>query len=124
MKVTPHVAAKSKGSAIDGRTTRHAGYAISRAHPQAHRRAVRLEQDRWADGEDHAARPGSGRRPVIFNLAAYNLVCLRKLPPHKREEQAAGHCMPATFEKAVKDGVPFRTLRFFSSLLAPEGWSV
>ena len=29
MNVTPHVAAKAKGSAIDGRTTRHAGYAIS-----------------------------------------------------------------------------------------------
>ena len=29
MYVTPHVAAKAKGSAIDGRTTRHAGYAVS-----------------------------------------------------------------------------------------------
>ena len=29
MCVTPHVAAKKKGSAIDGRTTRHPGYAIS-----------------------------------------------------------------------------------------------
>ncbi|WP_371323871.1 IS5 family transposase [Dechloromonas sp. ZY10] len=29
MKVTPHVAAKQSGSAIDGRTTRHAGYAVS-----------------------------------------------------------------------------------------------
>ena len=28
-KVTPHVAAKKVGSAIDGRTTRHAGYAVS-----------------------------------------------------------------------------------------------
>ncbi|MHB0887244.1 IS5 family transposase [Acidithiobacillus sp.] len=28
-KVTPHVARKRKGSAIDGRTTRHAGYAMS-----------------------------------------------------------------------------------------------
>jgi transposase len=27
--VTPHVAAKAKGSALDGRTTRHPGYAIS-----------------------------------------------------------------------------------------------
>jgi hypothetical protein len=27
--VTPHVAAKVKGSAIDGRTTRHAGYKVS-----------------------------------------------------------------------------------------------
>ena len=29
MHVTPHVAAKAKGSAIDARTTRHAGYAVS-----------------------------------------------------------------------------------------------
>ena len=29
MNVTPHVAAKAKGSAIDGRTTRHAGYGLS-----------------------------------------------------------------------------------------------
>ena len=29
MCVTPHVAAKSKHSAIDARTTRHAGYATS-----------------------------------------------------------------------------------------------
>jgi hypothetical protein len=29
MCVTPHVAAKAKSSVIDGRTTRHAGYAVS-----------------------------------------------------------------------------------------------
>ena len=29
MGVTPHVASKKKGSALDGRTTRHAGYAQS-----------------------------------------------------------------------------------------------
>lgn len=29
LALTPHVAQKVKGSAIDGRTTRHAGYAIS-----------------------------------------------------------------------------------------------
>ncbi len=29
MNVTPHVAAKTTGSAIDGRTTRHEGYAVS-----------------------------------------------------------------------------------------------
>ncbi len=29
MHVTPHIAAKKKGSAIDGRTTRHPGYAVS-----------------------------------------------------------------------------------------------
>ena len=29
MQVTPHIAAKAKGSALDARTTRHAGYAVS-----------------------------------------------------------------------------------------------
>ena len=29
MCVTPHIAAKAKNSAIDGRTTRHAGYRVS-----------------------------------------------------------------------------------------------
>ena len=29
MCVTPHIAAKKNGSAIDGRTTRHPGYALS-----------------------------------------------------------------------------------------------
>jgi IS5 family transposase len=29
MNAIPHVAAKAKGSAVDGRTTRHAGYVIS-----------------------------------------------------------------------------------------------
>lgn len=29
MCVTPHIAAKAKGSSVDGRTTRHAGYALS-----------------------------------------------------------------------------------------------
>ena len=29
MDITPHVAQKAKYSAIDGRTTRHAGYAVS-----------------------------------------------------------------------------------------------
>ena len=29
LAVTPHVASKAKHSAIDGRTTRHAGYAVS-----------------------------------------------------------------------------------------------
>jgi len=29
MNATPHVAAKVKGSAVDGRTMRHAGYAVS-----------------------------------------------------------------------------------------------
>ncbi len=65
MRVTPHVARKISGrsSAIDGRTARHGGYAVSQpAHPQADRRGLRLDQDNrvgWA---------------FNFAAAAYNLV--------------------------------------------------
>jgi IS5 family transposase len=39
--VTPHVAQKARGSAIDGRTTRHAGYALS----QKRRKKIDLRRD-------------------------------------------------------------------------------
>src|SRR5262249_19698512 len=39
LHITPHVAQKAKGTAIDGRTTRHAGYAISQ------RKRKLIEQD-------------------------------------------------------------------------------
>ena len=64
MCVTPHVAAKSRRSAIDARTTRHAGYATSSEEAQAGRGAVRLGQDGRADRQGHAARPEPRRRPV------------------------------------------------------------
>jgi len=66
MNVTPHVAAKSKGSAIDGRTTRPCRIRHKPAHPQTDRRAVRLEQDRGACSQDHAARSRTRRRPVYL----------------------------------------------------------
>jgi len=79
MNVTPHVAAKSKGSAIDGRTTRHAGYAISQ------RIRKRIEEPfGWSKTVGLAAKTmlrGLERvgGQFIFNLAAYNLVRLPKL---------------------------------------------
>ncbi|MDO9526567.1 MAG: IS5 family transposase [Gemmobacter sp.] len=39
--VTPHIAQKSRYSAIDGRTTRHEGYAL----PQEHRKKIDLRRD-------------------------------------------------------------------------------
>lgn len=51
-RVTPHVAShrtRRGGSAIDGRTTRHPGYAISQTIREAHRRALRVGQDDRAD---------------------------------------------------------------------------
>jgi transposase len=79
MNVTPHVAAKSKGSAINGRTTRHAGYAISQ------RIRKRIEEPfGWSKTVGLAAKTmlrGLERvgGQFIFNLAAYNLVRLPKL---------------------------------------------
>ena len=79
MNVTPHVAAKSKGSAIDGRTTRRAGYAISQ------RIRKRIEEPfGWSKTVGLAAKTmlrGLERvgGQFMFNLAAYNLVRLPKL---------------------------------------------
>ena len=79
MNVTPHVAAKAKGSAIDARTTRHAGYAVSQ------RIRKRIEEPfGWSKTVGLAAKTmmrGVERvgGQFIFNLAAYNLVRLPKL---------------------------------------------
>jgi transposase len=79
MNVTPHVAAKAKGSAIDGRTTRHAGYAISQRirkrieEPFGWSKTVGLAAKTMLRGLDRVGGQ------FIFNLAAYNLVRLPKL---------------------------------------------
>ena len=79
MCVTPHVAAKAKGSAIDGRTTRHAGYAVS-----LRRRKLIEEAFGWAKTIAGCAKVkvrGLARVGFHFTLAmaAYNLVRLPKL---------------------------------------------
>ncbi|MEO6009637.1 MAG: IS5 family transposase [Vicinamibacteraceae bacterium] len=77
--VTPHVAQKVKGSAIDGRTTRHAGYAISQ------RKRKLIEQVfGWMKtvGGLRRLRHRGGELVdwiVTFTAAAYNLVRLRTL---------------------------------------------
>jgi len=79
MNVTPHVAAKAKGSAIDGRTTRHAGYAISQRirkrieEPFGWSKTVGLAAKTMLRGLDRVGAQ------FTFNLAAYNLVRLPKL---------------------------------------------
>jgi transposase len=79
MNVAPHVAAKIRGSAIDGRTTRHPGYAASL------RIRKRIEEAfGWAKGAAGFARTrhrGLARVGWQFTLAmaAYNLVRLPKL---------------------------------------------
>ena len=80
MCVTPHIAAKAKGSAIDGRTTRHAGYA---GEPE--------ENASWSRSRSAGARR-SGRSPrpccaastalraqFTLTMAAYNLAKLPRL---------------------------------------------
>lgn len=78
LSVTPHVAQKQR-SAVDGRTTRHAGYAIS----QRVRKRVE-ESFGWMKtiGLMHKTRH-RGRRRVgwmfVFTAAAYNLVRIRNI---------------------------------------------
>ena len=68
------------GSAIDGRTTRHAGYAVSQRKRKRDRGGVRL-------GEDHRRRrQGQGARPraralhwFTLAMAAYNLIRMPRL---------------------------------------------
>jgi transposase len=71
--VTPHVAQKKVGSAIDGRTTRHAGYAVS-----IKKRKLVEEIFGWAKtiGGLRKARfigLAKVRAQTVFTLAAYNL---------------------------------------------------
>lgn len=77
--ITPHVARKVTGSAIDGRTTRHPGYAVSQ------RKRKLIEQVfGWMTtvGGLRKLRHRGGARVdwvVTFAAAAYNLVRLRTL---------------------------------------------
>ena len=77
--VTPHVAQKANSSAIDGRTTRHAGYAVS-----ARKRKLVEEAFGWAKTIAGCAKVkvrGLARVGFHFTLAmaAYNLIRLPKL---------------------------------------------
>jgi transposase len=76
---TPHVARKKRGSAIDGRTTRHAGYATSQR-----RRKLIEEGYGWMKdigGLRKLRHRGKAKVSAIFTFtcAAYNLVRLRRL---------------------------------------------
>ena len=81
MKVTPHVAQNTNGrtSAIDARTTRHAGYAISQ------RIRKKIEEDfgrmKIVAGQEQTKFRGRERVGWAFTFAAaaYNLVRLPKL---------------------------------------------
>lgn len=79
LRITPHVAAKTKSSAVDGRTTRHAGYAVSQR-----RRKLVEEPFGWmkmVGGLRKLRHRGTAKVSAIFTFAcaAYNLVRLRRL---------------------------------------------
>ena len=54
--VTPHVAQKVKGSAIDGRTTRHAGLCHQSTETETDRAGLRLDEDRRRPAQAAASR--------------------------------------------------------------------
>ena len=77
--VTPHVAAKDRFSAIDGRTTRHGSYAVSQR-----RRKLVEEPFGWmktVGGLRKLRHRGRAKVAALFTFtcAAYNLVRLRSL---------------------------------------------
>jgi len=79
LKVTPHVARKRRGSALDGRTTRHESYATSQR-----RRKLVEEPFGWmktVGGLRKLRHRGRATVGAIFTFtcAAYNLVRLRRL---------------------------------------------
>src|ERR1700738_2530086 len=79
LAITPHVAQKAVGTAIDGRTSRHAGYAISQQ-----KRKLIEQVFGWMKtvGGLRKLRHRGGELVdwiVTFTAAAYNLVRLRTL---------------------------------------------
>src|SRR5438552_3390338 len=79
LAITPHVAQKAVGTAIDGRTTRHAGYAISQQ-----KRKLIEQVFGWMKtvGGLRKLRHRGGELVdwiVTFTAAAYNLIRLRTL---------------------------------------------
>jgi len=79
LEITPHVAQKAVGTAIDGRTTRHPGYAISQQ-----KRKLIEQVFGWMKtvGGLRKLRHRGGDRVdwiVTFTAAAYNLTRLRTL---------------------------------------------
>jgi len=79
LAITPHVAQKVKGTAIDGRTTRHAGYALSQQ-----KRKLIEQVFGWMKtvGGLRKLRHRGGALVdwiVTFTAAAYNLIRMRTL---------------------------------------------
>ena len=82
MGVTPHVAQNTAGrsSAIDGRTTRHAGYAISQVIRKRIEEAFAWSKTIAGLGKPHHRGLPEVDWQLTFAMAAYNLNRLPKLP--------------------------------------------
>jgi hypothetical protein len=79
MNITPHVAAKAKGSAIDGRSTRHAGHAISQRIRKRIEEAFGWSKTVGAVANTILRGVKRAGAQFMLTLAAYNLVRPPKL---------------------------------------------
>src|SRR5882672_8006280 len=81
MRVTPHVAQNIAGrsSAVDGRTTRHAGYAISQVIRKRIEEAFGWSKTIAGLGKLHHRGLPKVDWQFTFAMAAYNLIRLPKL---------------------------------------------
>ena len=119
MNVTPHVAAKAKGSAIDGRTTRHAGYAVSQRirkrieEPFGWSKTVGLSPRPCCAVSDVSAPSSSSPSPPT------TLPACPSCSPHKEKSRAAGYLHATRLRKGSQEEIRFYPRYFFSSLLEP-----
>ncbi len=90
MNATLHVAAKAKGPAIDARTTRPAGYAISQRIRKKIEEAFGWSKTIGPIAKTMLRTAERVGAQFTFTLAAYNLVRLPKLPAASRKEDMTG----------------------------------
>ncbi len=87
MRVTPHVAqnlGRRGGSAIDGRTTRHAGLSHQPEEKEAHRRMF------WLAEDDCVAAQGAASRNVEGGLDVYLRLCGLQSGAHAKPDGRRG----------------------------------
>ncbi len=89
-EVTPHIAqhTSNRRSAIDGRTTRHPGYALSQHVRKRDRRVLRLDED--TGGGRKLCYIGRAKTQLwaTFTVVALNLVGWRTSRPNKPPDRA------------------------------------
>ena len=77
--VTPHVAAKIRGSAIDGRTTRHESYRVSQRKRKLVEKAFGWGTTIAAIAKVKVTGLARVRFKFTFAMAAYNLIRMPRL---------------------------------------------